>query len=214
MTAQPDADRHGFPVHDTETLHVGRILAVRVDQVEMPGGRVAAREVVEHSGAVAVLPLDDEERVVLIEQYRHSVGRRLLELPAGLLDVPGEDPLETARRELTEEVGLAATNWTLLVDVASAPGFSDESVRVYLATGLSEVTRPDGPDDEEAELVIRRVPLADAIQAVFDGEIVNGPTAAGLLAAAVLRTGTVTHRPLEAPWIDRPDRFPRRKASA
>ncbi len=205
-------DRHAFPVRASETLHVGRILAVRLDHVEMPGGRIVSREVVEHTGAVAVVPLDDDEQVVLIEQYRHPVGRRLWELPAGLLDAPGEDPLDTARRELAEEVGLSGRDWTLLVDMATSPGFSDESVRVFLARGLSEVVRPDGPDDEEADLTVRRMPLADAVGAVLAGEIVNGPTTAGLLATFALLTDAPTARPLGSPWRDRPTRFRGRSA--
>lgn len=207
-------DRHAFPVRASETLHVGRILALRLDHVEMPGGRIVSREVVEHTGAVAVVPLDDEQQVVLIEQYRHSVGRRLWELPAGLLDTPGEDPLDTARRELAEEVGLSGRSWTLLADVVTSPGFSDESVRVFLTRGLSELTRPDGPDDEEADLTVRRVPLTDAVSAVLAGEIVNGPTIAGLLATFALLTGAATARPVDSPWPDRPTHFPGRRCTS
>ena len=109
----------------------------------MPGGNTARREVVEHYGAVAVLAIDDDGNVVLVYQYRHPLGRRLWELPAGLLDLGGEPPHMTAARELKEEAGLAADDWRVLVDLDSAPGFSDESVRVYLATGLTDVGRPE-----------------------------------------------------------------------
>jgi len=205
------SSRHDFAVAGSETLHVGRVTALRLDQVVMPGGRVAAREVVEHPGAVAIVPLDDERRVFLIHQYRHPLGRALWELPAGLLDAAGEEPVETARRELAEEVGIAATDWSVLLEVAASPGFSDESVRVFLARGLSGVTRPDGADDEEADLEIHRVPLDEAVRRVLSGEIVNSSTAAGLLAAHAVVAGVAQPRPVDAPWRDRPTRFAARR---
>ncbi len=198
---------HEFAVSDSETLHVGRILAVRLDQVVMPGGGVARREIVEHPGAVAILPLHDDATVVMIDQYRYAVGRRLRELPAGLLDTAGEDPVSTARRELVEEVGCTAQDWSVLVDVVSSPGFSDEAVRVFLARGLTEIGRPAGDDDEEADLSVVRVPLADAVRQVLAGEIVNASTVAGLLAAQAVLAGTAQPRPVDASWPDRPTRF-------
>lgn len=198
---------HDFVVGDSDLLHRGKILALRVDEVRMPGGRIATREVVEHHGAVGVLALDSHDRVVLIHQYRHPVRRRLWEMPAGLLDSPGEDPREAAARELAEEVGLAAREWSVLVDVAVSPGFTDESVRVFLATDLSEVGRPAGGDDEESDLVVARIPLADAVAQVLAGEIVNASAAAGLLALVAARAGAGELRPADAPWTDRPHRF-------
>ena len=127
---------HDFATADSETLYIGKIFALRADEVRMPGGNTARREVVEHYGAVAILAIDDDANIVMVYQYRHPVGRRLWELPAGLLDMGGEPPHITAARELEEEAGLSAQNWRVLVDLVSAPGFSDESVRVYLATGL------------------------------------------------------------------------------
>ncbi|MGB8963818.1 MAG: NUDIX hydrolase, partial [Pseudonocardiaceae bacterium] len=141
---------HAFAVSASETLYVGRVLALRLDQVVMPGGHPAQREIVEHLGAVVILPLHDDASVVMIDQYRHAVARRMRELPAGLLDAPEEDPVTTARRELVEEVGYTARDWSVLIDVAPSPGFSDEAVRVFLARGLAEVGRPAGSDDEEA----------------------------------------------------------------
>ncbi|HEX5347072.1 MAG TPA: NUDIX hydrolase [Pseudonocardiaceae bacterium] len=198
---------HEFAVSDSQTLHVGRVLAVRLDQVVMPGGGVARREIVEHPGAVAILPLHDDATVVMIDQYRHAVGRRLRELPAGLLDTAAEDPVSTARRELVEEVGCTAQDWSVLVDVVSSPGFSDEAVRVFLARGLTEIGRPAGDDDEEADLSVVRVPLADAVRQVLAGDIVNASTVAGLLAAQAVLAGTAQPRPVDASWPDRPTRF-------
>ncbi|MGW8654531.1 NUDIX domain-containing protein, partial [Nocardia salmonicida] len=154
---------HDFETVSSRVLYSGAILALRQDQVRMPDGRVAEREVIEHHGAVAVLALDDDGKVVLIRQYRHPIGTRLLELPAGLLDIEGEDPLTAAKRELAEETGLAAARWSVLVDVALSPGFTDEALRVFFATGLSVTDRPD-PEHEEADLELVRMPLDEAVR--------------------------------------------------
>lgn len=202
--------QHNFDILSTRDVYVGRILALRADEVAMPGGGGATREVVEHHGAVAILALDDDDQVTLIHQYRHPLGRRIWELPAGLIDHLGEDPVETAKRELVEEVGLAAEHWSVLVDVAASPGFTDEVVRVYLATGLSVVDR-ELLGEEEADLVARKVPLAEAVRMALAGEIVNGAAVGGILAAQVVRASDGTPRPADAPWEDRPTRFPSRR---
>lgn len=204
-------DRHAFRVESSAEIYTGRVMALRTDQVVMPGGGVATREIMEHPGAVAIAAVDDEDRVVLILQYRHAVGRRLWELPAGLLDVAGEDPALTARRELAEEAGLEAREWSVLVDTTPSPGFSDEAVRVYTARGLTEVGRPDMGDDEEADIQVRRVPLAEALAMVLDGTIVNAATVAGVLAVNAL--GGKAGRPVDAAWPDRPTRFAARLAA-
>lgn len=201
---------HEFDTLSSETLFTGKIFALRADDVVMPGGNVVRREVVEHYGAVAVVAMDDDANVVLVYQYRHPLGRRLWELPAGLLDVDGEPPHLTAARELVEEVGFTARDWSVLLDADSTPGFSDESVRVYLATGLAEVSRPPATD-EEADMTLRWFPLAEAVQMVFRGEIVNALAVAGILAAHAVHTGAATTRPVDAPWIDRPSRFAGRR---
>ena len=176
----------------------------------MPGGNTARREVVEHYGAVAVLAMDDDGNIVMVYQYRHPVHRRLWELPAGLLDMGGEPPHLTAARELKEEAGVFARDWRVLVDLVSAPGFSDESVRVYLATGLSDVGRPDA-HDEEADLVVRWFSLDDAVQMVLTGDIVNAITVSGILAAHATRNDFDSLRPVDAEWVDRPTAFASRK---
>jgi len=203
---------HVFETTASETLHRGKIFALRRDQVRMPGGKVVTREVVEHFGAVAVVALDDDGNIPMVYQYRHAFGRRLWELPAGLLDVHGEPAHLTAARELHEEAGLRASTWQVLVDLDSTPGFSDESVRVFLATGLSEVDRPDA-HDEEADMTLRWYPLAEAAGKVLNGEIVNAIAVAGILAAHAVTTGFAEPRPLDSPWKDRPTTFAARQAA-
>lgn len=203
---------HEFTVASSRDVHIGRVVGLRIDEVVMPDGNTATREVIEHLGAVAIAALDEDDQVTLIHQYRHPIGHRLWELPAGLIDHLGEDPLGTARRELVEEVGLAATEWSTLVDVAASPGFTDEVVRVFLARGLSEVDR-DVLGEEEADLVIRKFPLAEAVRMALAGELVNGATVSGVLAAHAVVTGAASPRPADAPWEDRPTAFAKRRES-
>lgn len=200
---------HDFVTVASETVYVGKIFALRADEVRMPGGNTARREVVEHYGAVAILAMDDDKNIALVYQYRHPFGRRLWELPAGLLDVGGEPPHVTAARELKEEAGLAATDWLTLVDLDSAPGFSDESVRVYRATGLSDVGRP-AAHHEEADLTLQWLPLGDAVRMVISGEIANSIAIAGILAAHSAADVT-SLRSVDAPWTDRPTAFAQRQ---
>lgn len=209
---------HGHPPHDfavesSETLYEGAIFALRRDAVRMPGGRVAGREKVEHFGAVAIAALDEDDRLVMIYQYRPALGRRIWEMPAGLLDDPSEDPVVAARRELVEEVGIEADEWSTLVDIVGCPGFADESVRVFLARGLRSVERPASGDDEEADLVIRRIPLDDLVTGAMSGALVNGPCVAGVFAAAAVRDGRCAARPVDAEWLDRPGEFAARRAA-
>jgi 8-oxo-dGDP phosphatase len=203
---------HVFETTSSETLHTGKIFALRVDRVRMPGGNIVTREVVEHYGAVAIVAMDDHGRIPLVYQYRHPFGRRLWELPAGLLDVDGEAPHLSAARELREEVGLQAETWQMLVDLDSAPGFSDESVRVFLATGLSEVEQPEA-QDEEADMRVEWYSLADAVQRIFSGEIVNSLAVGGILAAYAVTESIAEPRPVDTPWIDRSTAFRARKAA-
>lgn len=202
---------HVFETTSSETLHTGKIFALRNDHVRMPGGEIATRSVVEHYGAVAVVALDDDGNIAMVYQYRHPFGRRLWELPAGLLDARGEAPHLTAARELHEEAGLKAERWQVLVDLDTSPGFSDESVRVYLATGLTEVQRPQA-HHEEADLTLRWFPLADALRRVFAGEILNSLAVSGILAAFAVAEGLADPRPVDAPWTDRPTAFAARQA--
>jgi 8-oxo-dGDP phosphatase len=197
---------HVFETTSSEIHYSGKILALRTDRVRMPGGTIAAREVVEHFGAVAIVAMDDDGRIPMVYQYRHPIGRRLWELPAGLLDVNGEAPHLTAARELYEEAGLQAQTWQVLLDLDSTPGFSDESVRVYLATGLMQVGQPEA-HDEEADMTLQWYPIAEAAHRVFSGEIVNSLAVGGILAALAVSEGVAEPRPVDAPWIDRPTAF-------
>lgn len=203
---------HEFATVDSETLYVGKIFALRADDVSMPGGRTARREVVEHYGAVGIVAMDESNNIALIYQYRHPVGRRLWELPAGLLDIAGEPPALSAARELEEEAGLKARDWGVLVDILSAPGFSDECVRIYLATGITDIGRPEA-HDEEADLTLKWFPLTDAVDMVLRGEIINSVAVAGILAARTIDRDVQALRPVDAPWPDKPTRFAARLAT-
>jgi ADP-ribose pyrophosphatase len=189
-----------YRVLDTEPVYEGHVISLVTDTVAMPGGGSSVREVVRHPGAVAVVALDDDDRVLLLRQYRHPVAQYLWELPAGLRDADGEPPLATARRELAEEAGLAAERWSLLVTTYSSPGFCDEQVLVYLAEGLSDAARPDGftAEHEELDLTLERVPLAEAVQRIFAGDIRNSAAVVGLLAAAQYRATSPQLRPVDA----------------
>lgn len=181
----------------------GRVIGLRTDLVRMPGDDVAEREVVEHPGAVAVLALDDQDRVLLIRQYRHPVGYQLWEAPAGLRDVDGEELRSTAERELLEEAGYRAKEWHTLVDAFTSPGMSDERIRIFLARGLVEV--PDAERDfqgvhEETHLPLAWVALDEAAAKVLVGRIHNPTAVMGILAAYAVRTaGYRDLRPADAP---------------
>lgn len=184
----------------------GHVITVRTDEVRLPSGAVVHRDVVAHPGAVGIVALDDMDRVALLEQWRQPVGQRLWELPAGLLDVPGERAQVAAARELAEEAGLAAEEWHTLVDTLSSPGMTDEATRVFLVRGLSTVPRPPG-EAEEANLLLRWVPLRDAVADVLAGTIRNAMACVGLLAAARVVDGVASQlRASDAPWADRPTR--------
>ena len=178
-----------YEVVESEERFRGPIFRVVTDRVTMPDGKVVDRDVVTKKSAVGVVALFDDGRVVLIRQYRHAVKQYLWELPAGLIDVDGEELPDVARRELMEETDLRAGHVEHLVDLYLSPGFTDEKITLYLATGLSEV--PDGDrhvrEAEEADMQVRVLPLPEAIDMIMKGEITNAASVAGLLAAAVRR---------------------------
>jgi len=192
-----------WPVVSSAEVFRGRLVSVRTDKVRTPDSQLAEREVVIHPGAVAVLALDDADRVLLIRQYRHPVGRLLWEIPAGLRDVAGEAPWLTARRELVEEAGYRARDWRVLADYYSSPGFSTERLRIFLARDLElvpEAERDFIPQDEEAHLLLGWLPLDEAVGQVFAGELHNGVAALGIMAGYAARSeGFDRLRPADAP---------------
>src|SRR6266513_1449834 len=152
----------------------------------MPDGTSAERDVVVHPGAVGIVALDDDDRVLLIRQYRHPVGRLLWEIPAGLRDVAGEPPHVTAERELLEEAGYRAAEWHVLVDFFPSPGISTERVRIFCARGLSRVPESERtfvPVHEEAHLLVAWVDLDELVGRVLAGQLHNGVSALGILSA-------------------------------
>jgi 8-oxo-dGTP pyrophosphatase MutT (NUDIX family) len=192
-----------WPVVSSDVLLRSRLVAVRSDKVRTPENHVAERDVVLHPGAVAVLALDDADRILMIRQYRHPVGRALWEIPAGLRDVPGEEPWVTASRELMEEAGYRARDWRLLVDYYSSPGYSTERLRIFLARDLEPVPAAERhfvPQDEEAHLLLDWLPLDEAVGQVFAGELHNGPAVTAIMAGYAARSGGYDRlRPADSP---------------
>lgn len=169
-------------VINSDVVYKGWVWDVRSDRVAYGDGEII-REYVAHTGAVAVLVLDDDGRVLLIQQYRHPIRHRDWELPAGLLDIEGEDPLVAAQRELAEEADLVARDWQPLVSTWTTPGGNSEMIRIYLATGIEKAASAFAREDEEADIRVEWVPLSDAVDAVLEGRLRNGILSLGVLAA-------------------------------
>ncbi|MGV9348952.1 NUDIX domain-containing protein [Streptomyces spiralis] len=196
-----------WEIRATRTPFTGAKTSVRTDDVVMPDGSVATRDYQVHPGSVAVLALDSEDRVLVIRQYRHPVRQRLWEIPAGLLDVPGENPLHAARRELYEEAHVKAEDWRVLTDLYTTPGGCDEAVRIFLARELSEAEGERfAAEHEETDMELARVPVADLVRDVLAGELHNNCLVVGVLALVAARQGDGLDalRPAEAPWPARP----------
>ena len=179
-----------WPVVESTYLHrAAWVVAFRSDTIHRPEhpADTFRRLVVEDPGAVVILAIDEHDRVVLIHQYRHPVRMRLVELPAGKLDVVGEDPVIAAKRELREEVGLQAREWIHLLTTYASPGITSETHALYLARGLEEIDRDFHLHHEEAEMAVSRVPLAELVEAVLDGTVADAPLATAVLAYEALR---------------------------
>lgn len=192
----------GWPVRHSEAVADGRVISMARDTIATPDGGEMVREYVRHPGAVAVIAVDSDDCVVLVQQYRHPVGSKLLEPPAGLLDIAGEPYLTAAQRELAEEAALAASEWKVLLDLVTTPGGSTESVRIYLATGLTPTDRPEGfeLEGEEADMDVRRAPVDELVAALLAGRVQNSLLASGVLALTAARATGVTLREPDAPW--------------
>ncbi len=170
-------------VVSSELVYSGRVWDVRSDTVRYGDGEIV-RQYVDHPGAAAVVAVDAQDRVLLIQQYRHPIRHRDWEIPAGLLDVAGEDPLQAAQRELAEEADLAAQDWDPLVSVFTTPGGNDEVVHLFLARRLAPVGTAHAREEEEADIRTEWVPLDDVVTGVLHGRLRNGILAVGVLAAA------------------------------
>ena len=203
---------HDFKVLSSQLLFDAPIIAVRKDELAMPNEQVAYRDVVEHMGAVAVAAVNDAGEIAMVHQYRHAVKRRLWELPAGLLDVKDESELAGAQRELVEEAGLKAAQWSVLADIVTSPGFCEETARVYLAQDLIEVESPEAFGDEEADMDFAWIKLDEAVAKVLAGEINNSIAVTGIFAAWQVLNGHGQARDVTAPFDLRPTSIATRRS--
>jgi 8-oxo-dGTP pyrophosphatase MutT (NUDIX family) len=207
-TGSPADGLHDDPVTyeitSSERVFEGKIWDIRRETFRYGDGEIT-REYVDHTGAVAVLAIDDQDRVLLIKQYRHPVRTREWEIPAGLLDVTDEPPLTAVQRELAEEVDLKAAEWSVLAEFLTTPGGSDEAIRVYLARGLTPTAEAFARTDEEADIEKRWVDLDEVVTAVLERRIQNPSTVIAVLQAHVARSrGWASLGPADAPWPRHP----------
>lgn len=193
-----------WPVLDRQVKATGRVQDFVEDRVLTPSGEQIVRQWVEHPGAVAVMAMDDQGRLAVVHQYRHPVGYRLVEPPAGILDHAGESGVSAARRDLAEEARLAASDWRTLVDIFTSPGGLQESIRIFLARDLSPTERPDGfvVDGEEADMCLYWLPLEHLVELIYRGEVQSPTMVAGTLALALaVEQGRLDQlRPADADW--------------
>lgn len=160
---------------NTEQIFTGKVISLQVDEVELPNGKVSKREIIKHPGAVAVIPVNAENKIVLVEQYRKALERTIIEIPAGKLE-KGEEPKLCAERELEEETGYECTNMEWLISFYTSPGFADEIVHLYKATGLAKKENPAATDEDEFVNLVE-VTLEEAIQLIKDQKIYDAKTA-------------------------------------
>ncbi|MHC0036041.1 NUDIX hydrolase [Pseudoneobacillus sp. C159] len=159
----------------SEQIFTGRIISLQVDEVELPNGKTSKREIIKHPGAVAVIPITNDGKIVMVEQYRKALERTLVEIPAGKLE-KGENPQDSARRELEEETGYVCENLKWLISFYTSPGFADEIVHLYLATGLSKKVDAAGLDEDEFVNIIE-LSLSEAKQSILEKRIYDAKTA-------------------------------------
>ena len=212
MSADPSEAAYGpladEPARDvrvlsSEVIAPGYVWDVRRERFAFGDGELS-RDYVDHPGAVAALALDEAGRVLLIRQYRHAIAHRDWEIPAGLMDLPGESGLAAAQRELAEEVDLEAGRWDLLLDMWSTPGGNSEAVRVFLARDLRPTGSAFEREGEEAEMVLRWEPLDAVVEAVLAGRVQNSITVSAVLAAYASRADSwASLRPADTAWTGR-----------
>ncbi len=183
-----------------ETMFRGALIDVDHWQVRLPNGKTALREIVKHRGAAAIVPLDNDGMVTLVRQHRVAIDRMTWEIPAGKLDVHGEDPLVAAKRELEEETGLRAEEWQCLTTTDTTPGFCNEKISIYLATGLSQF---EAHTDDDEFLRLRKLPLSDAVALCLNGEITDSKTIVGLMMAHLITRKLFAAQPIDLPLIQR-----------
>ena len=186
MDKEKELEALGEKKLSSEKIFEGKILRVMVDGVLLPNGKEAKRECVRHNGAVAIIPVTAEGKIVVERQYRYPVNEVLTEIPAGKLDYPGEDMLSAAKRELREETGFTADEWTDLGFIYPAVGYSDEKIRLYMAKGLHKGEREL---DEDEFLNYDEAELDTLVGEVMNGKIPDSKTQAGILRAAVILKG-------------------------
>lgn len=195
----------------------GRVQDFIEDEVELPSGGSMVRQYADHPGAVSIIALDDKGRIAVVDQYRHPVRMRLIEPPAGLMDVAHEDPLVAAKRELAEEAMLSAGKWSVLVDIFTSPGGLAEPIRVYLARDLKPAPRPEGfvVEDEEAEMSVHWIDLDELVENVYAGKVQSPTMVNGVLSLKLaLEQGRVEDlRPADSPWPARERLVERRSQS-
>lgn len=197
-------DAAQFPVSAHQVLGAGRLFSLVSDTVDLGDGGIVQRDYLHHPGAVAIVAMDAQDRILLLRQYRHPVRAYLWEIPAGLLDMPGEPLVDAAARELAEEADLTAGRWDTLIDYYTSPGASDEALRIFLARELGQVPEPERHTRtaEELDIELRWVPLAEAVTLVQSGAIHNPSAVVGILAAHTAWSGHWgSLRAVDAAWV-------------
>ncbi len=183
-----DTDQN-WPTRGSKKVYDSDFISLSVDRIEAPDGAELTRAVVHHKGAVGVLAIDDADRVLVLDQYRHPVRRRLFELPAGILDIDGESAVDAAARELSEEADLVAAQWTPLLSVFATPGCSTEKWQVFVARDLSPTAADHRivREAEEADMHHWWIGLDQLVDAALEGRLGDSMTVSAVLAAAALR---------------------------
>lgn len=197
------------PISSSEVVYEGAVWDIRKETFDLPEASGLVRDLMAHTGAVGVAVIDDRQRILLAQQYRHPVRARLWEVPAGLLDIPGEDPLDAAKRELVEEADLTAARWELLSDSCLTPGGSSETMRLYLARGLSFVPEADRHErgEEEAGFRFAWVDVDEALDAVADGRITNAIAQLAIFQVDRVLRAEAARAPVELRPVDAPRRL-------